>query len=126
MVTEFLKNILIVGAGSFVGGSVRYAISLALKGVVHCFPWATLTVNMAGCFLIGLFYGLLAKTTDGTSEMALFLTVGLCGGFTTFSTFSKEILLMLQGGNLWLGTAYIVASVVVGVLLTALGVYITR
>jgi len=123
---ELLRNILAVGAGSFLGGSLRYLVSLAYKGVGKGFPWATLTVNLAGCFLIGLLWGIFSKNATEGSSWALFLTVGLCGGFTTFSTFSKEALMMLQGGNIWGFAGYIAVSVIAGIGLVALGYCLTR
>ena len=122
---EFIKTILAVGAGSFLGGAGRYLVSLALKGIKG-FPWATLAVNLAGCFLIGLLWGVFSKNGTEGSNWALFLTVGLCGGFTTFSTFSKEALVMLQGGNIWGFAGYIAVSVVVGIALVALGYFLVR
>lgn len=126
MMTETLKAILAVGSGSFVGGALRYLISLAMKGVSKGFPWATLVVNIAGCLLIGLLWGWLSRTSQMESNLALFLTVGLCGGFTTFSTFSKEALTLLQGGNVWGFAGYVVASVVVGILFVALGYMVAK
>ena len=122
---EHIKTILAVGAGSFLGGAGRYLVSLALKGIKG-FPWATLAVNLAGCFLIGLLWGVFSKNGTEGSNWALFLTVGLCGGFTTFSTFSKEALVMLQGGNIWGFAGYIAVSVVVGIALVALGYFLVR
>ena len=58
MVSDIIKNIAVVGAGSFIGGAARYLVSLVMKGVGKGFPWATLAVNLAGCFLIGLLWGL--------------------------------------------------------------------
>ncbi|MCR5244202.1 MAG: fluoride efflux transporter CrcB [Bacteroidales bacterium] len=115
-----------VGAGSFIGGSARYLVSLMMKSVGKGFPWATLIVNLAGCFLIGLLWGVFSRSSSEGSSWALFLTVGLCGGFTTFSTFSKEALMMLQSGNIWLFAGYVALSVVAGVALVATGYYLLR
>ena len=126
MVSDIIKNIAIVGAGSFIGGAARYLVSLAMKGVSKGFPWATLTVNVLGCFLIGLLWGYFSRGADEGSTWALFLTVGVCGGVTTFSTFSKEALMMLQAGNIWGFAAYIAVSVIAGVALVALGYCLMR
>lgn len=126
MVSDIIKNIVVVGAGSFIGGAGRYLVSLLMKGVGKGFPWATLAVNLVGCFLIGLLWGLFSRTASEGSNWALFLTVGLCGGFTTFSTFSKEALMMLQSGNIWGFVGYVAFSVVVGIALVALGYFLVR
>lgn len=123
---DLIKTILAVGAGSFLGGAGRYLVSLVLKGVSKGFPWATLAVNLVGCFLIGLLCGILSKNGSEGSNWALFLTVGLCGGFTTFSTFSKEALVMLQAGNIWGFAGYVSISVIAGVALVALGYFLVR
>ena len=124
--TELLKTILAVGAGSFLGGAGRYLVSLAMKSVSKGFPWSTLAVNLVGCFLIGLLWGVFSKNGTEGSNWALFLTVGLCGGFTTFSTFSKEALVMLQGGNVWGFAGYVAISVIAGIALVALGYFLVR
>ena len=126
MVSDIVKNIVAVGAGSFIGGSARYLVSLMMKSVGKGFPWATLIVNLAGCFLIGLLWGVFSRSSSEGSNWALFLTVGLCGGFPTFSTFSKEALMMLQSGNIWLFAGYVALSVVAGVALVATGYYLFR
>ena len=123
---ELIKTILAVGVGSFLGGAGRYLLSLAIKGISKGFPWATLAVNLVGCFLIGLLWGVFSKNGTEGSNWALFLTVGFCGGFTTFSTFSKEALVMLQSGNLWGFVGYIAGSVFVGIALVALGYFLVR
>ncbi|MBQ5663881.1 MAG: fluoride efflux transporter CrcB [Bacteroidaceae bacterium] len=117
MMMDIVKNIFIVGLGSFIGGGGRYFISMAMKGLSGGFPWGTLLVNLLGCFMIGLFAGYFNKDANVT----LFLTYGICGGFTTFSTFSRESLIMLQGGNYWGVISYVAISVVVGIILTACG-----
>lgn len=126
MVADIIKNVLLVGAGSFIGGAARYLVSLALKNASKGFPWATLLVNLAGCFLIGLLWGMFSKSTAVESNWALFLTVGFCGGFTTFSTFSKEALMMLQSGNIWGFAGYIGISVAAGIALVALGYFLVK
>ena len=87
---------------------------------------ATLIVNLVGCFLIGLLLGVFGKNGTEGSNWALFLTVGLCGGFTTFSTFSKEALVMLQAGNIWGFAGYVAISVIAGIALVALGFFLVR
>jgi len=126
MVADIIKNVLLVGAGSFIGGAARYLVSLALKNASKGFPWATLLVNLAGCFLIGLLWGMFSKSATEGSNWALLLTVGLCGGFTTFSTFSKEALMMLQSGNIWGFAGYIGISVAAGIALVALGYFLVK
>ena len=123
---ELIKTILAVGAGSFLGGAGRYLVSLVMKSISQRFPWATLVVNLVGCFLIGLLWGVFSKNGTEGSNWALFLTVGLCGGFTTFSTFSKEALVMLQGGNVWGFAGYVAISVIAGIALVALGYFLVR
>lgn len=125
MLADVIKNILAVGAGSFIGGIARYLISLVMKGISKGFPLATLAVNLLGCFIIGLLWGILSRNASESTSWGLFLTVGLCGGFTTFSTFSKEALTMLQTGQIWGFTSYIALSVLAGIALVALGCYIT-
>lgn len=120
---DIIKNIAVVGAGSFIGGMARYLVSVLMKGIGKGFPWATLAVNLAGCFLIGLLWGIFSRSASEGGKWALFLTVGLCGGFTTFSTFSKEALMMLQSGNFWVFAGYIALSVIAGIAFVALGYY---
>ena len=126
MLPDIIKNILSVGVGSFIGGIGRYLISHAMKGVSKGFPWATLAVNLSGCLMIGLLWGFLSRNASEGTSWGLFLTVGLCGGFTTFSTFSKEALTMLQAGQTWGFVSYITMSVLAGIALAALGYYIAR
>ena len=123
MLSDIIKNIAIVGAGSFIGGAARHLVSLMLKDAGKVFPWATFIVNLVGCFIIGLLWGLFSRTANEGNNWALFLTVGLCGGFTTFSTFSKEALIILQSVNFWGFVGYIALSVSAGVALVAKGNY---
>ena len=79
-------------------------------------------VNLLGCFAIGLLYGAFSKTGSITEDWKLFLTVGICGGFTTFSSFSYENIKMLQQGQAPQALMYLSLSVVLGLLLTYVGI----
>lgn len=96
---------------------MRYAVQLLIheRMTPHGFPWATLTVNVTGSFLIGLFYALSAKM-GLPDEVRLFLTAGLCGGFTTFSTFSNDSLELLRQGEGSLFVVYAIVSFSMGIL----------
>lgn len=126
MFSDIIKNIALIGAGSFIGGAARYLVSLMMKGISKGFPWATLAANLLGCFLIGLLWGVFSRSASEGSNWALFLTVGFCGGFTTFSTFSKEALMMLQAGNFWGFAGYVGISVIAGIALVASGYFMVR
>ena len=115
-----MKAILIVGLGSFLGGSFRYLISLLLQNKLQVFPWNTFAVNLAGCFLIGLVYGM-ADRNGMSDSMKLFLGTGLLGGFTTFSAFSMESLRLLQLNLFTNAILYILCSLILGLGLTYLG-----
>ena len=122
---NILRNILLVGAGSFVGGGIRYVFSILMK-YSGGFPWATFTVNLLGCLLIGLLWGVFSKYNDASHQLMLLLCVGFCGGFTTFSTFSKESLQLLQAGNWACLSLYVAGSVILGLLLVAVGYQIAK
>ena len=126
MLPDTIRNIIAVGAGSFIGGIARYLVSLVMKGISKGFPWATLVVNLLGCLIIGVLWGFLNRNTSESPSWGLFLTVRLCGGFTTFSTFSKEALTMLQTGQIWGFASYIALSIFAGIALVAIGYYLFR
>ena len=126
MVSDIIKNTLFIGCGSFLGGAARYLVSIAMKTVGKGFPWGTLVVNLVGCLFIGLLWGFFSKNSNESSSWALFMTVSICGGFTTFSTFSKEALMMLQAGNFFSLLAYVAISVIAGIALVAAGYYLVR
>lgn len=102
-------------AGSALGGGLRYMFSLWLRAAAGTFPFATFAVNVVGCFVIGLVSGLPAGAGLNPASRLL-LTTGLCGGFTTFSTFSNESLQLLRDGHTALAAAYIGLSLTLGLL----------
>lgn len=114
--TDMTRILIAVFLGGGLGSLMRYGVQsfLHLHITPFTFPWATLGVNVAGSFLIGLFYALSARL-GLSEETRLFLTTGLCGGFTTFSTFSHEGLGMLRQGSYLPFLAYVTASVALGV-----------
>ena len=122
-----IKSLCLVGLGSFVGGALRYLISSWMKNACsQSFPWGTLMVNLVGCFLIGVIFALFSRFCSTSHPWCLLLTTGLCGGFTTFSTFANESLQMLQNGQ-WGGfITYVSISVIAGISLTALGYWVGK
>lgn len=119
-----IKDIILVGIGSGIGGVCRYLISFFTSHAQSGIPWNTFTANVIGCLLIGLLWGVTSRFQNLSPAFSLLLMVGFCGGFTTFSTFSKEGLTMLQTNNYTLFSLYTLSSVVLGIAAVALG-YIT-
>lgn len=115
-----LLNCIMVGCGGFVGSVLRYLCGLIRVPAID-FPLITLGINFVGSFAIMFFAGLFANSTIMDERTMLFLRVGLCGGFTTFSTFSAETLILLEGGNTFAAVAYALASCVLCVLAAFLG-----
>ena len=121
------KSLLGGGVGSFIGGVLRYSVSVLMRGLCgQGFPWGTLLVNLVGCFAFGVIFALFGRYGSTNSGWCLLLTTGVCGGFTTFSTFANESVQMLQNGN-WPGfVGYVATSIVVGFALVALGYWIIK
>lgn len=113
-----MRIILFIGLGSFIGGISRYLISLYIhsKGF-SAFPYGTLTVNILGCFLIGILYGI-AEKSGLPNEWRLFLVTGVLGGFTTFSAFSYETISLMRDGQSGAALLYVMGSVIFGLLAT--------
>ena len=123
-----IKNILLVAAGGAAGSVVRYLLSKALQGsAMGTFPLGTMAANLLGCLLIGVVYGL--AEGDGApvgADLKLLLTVGFCGGFTTFSTFMNESLTLVKAGDALTAALYVGASVALGLLAVLAGLYLTK
>jgi fluoride exporter len=114
--------VLIIGVGGFLGTIARYlGVQLIDNKLNSSFPWGTLLVNLTGCFLIGLIYGLNSKNELLAKNWRLFLTTGFCGGYTTFSAFALENILMIHQKAIPSAVIYIFASVIVGLLATLAG-----
>lgn len=121
------RSIFLVGIGGFLGSVARYLVAVIFAGYLpSTFPFATLTVNIVGCFLIGVLFALSDRGNILSPEWRIFLTTGFCGGFTTFSTFSYENLRLMQDGEfLYLGLNVLI-SVVVCFAATYLGILLIK
>lgn len=114
-----LKNFLLVGLGGGLGSMMRYGIAVIMN--TRLFPYATLAVNIAGSFIIGVVFALSIRQEPLADNWKLFLATGICGGFTTFSAFSLENMGLLQSGKYGLALTYIAASIILGIAATFLG-----
>lgn len=123
-----LRTILLVGSGGFIGSVMRYLVQYYMeKSLTSTFPWGTFIANIVGSFIIGVVFALAEKGNLMNAEWRIFLAVGICGGFTTFSSFAYNNLTMLNerawgslflniGGNLFLG----ILAVYLGIILIRL------
>ena len=116
-----------ISAGAIIGANLRYLVGLwASQRWGAGFPYGTLLVNVIGCLLIGLFYGLGATRLNITPELRLFFAVGFLGAFTTFSSFGYESISMLRSGDLLLGVLNIAANNLAGLLAVVIGLWLAR
>lgn len=111
-----IQYILAVAAGGALGAVVRYLVAIGSGRLFGTdFPWGTLIINVTGSFLIGLFTALFATRWNLPQAARIFLTVGICGGYTTFSTFSLDAWYLVERGQSWASGIYMIASVVLSV-----------
>ena len=117
-----LKQILLIGTGGFIGSVARYFVSkLNLTVDLFAIPVGTLTVNILGSLLIGFLAGIATKSPILSADLRLLLMVGLCGGFTTFSSFTNENLTLMHNGQFLSVLLYTGLSIFLGFLAVYLG-----
>jgi fluoride exporter len=122
-----MKTFLLIGSGSAAGGICRHFVQVFMAKMVGVqFPFGTFLVNLSGCFVIGLLYGLADRYAWLSMEWRLLLITGVCGGYTTFSSFSYEAVSLLRQGSILYFILYAAGSVVLGVLATAVGMLAIR
>lgn len=121
------KSLIFVGLGSCVGGMARYLLSRFVQQLsLSTFPFGTMSVNILGCFAIGIFYALFEREQFLNTYWKLFLTVGFCGGFTTFSTFINENYLLVKDDNFFSVIIYAASSIFLGFLMLYVGYWLVR
>lgn len=119
-----LKDILWVGAGSAIGGISRYAAGKWISTITNwAFPLSTFSINIVGSFIIGLLLGWHQKNGFNPSTL-LFLSTGFCGGFTTFSTFSLENIVLIKQGQIGIALMYMTASLLLGLAAVYIGMMV--
>lgn len=118
-----LRSLLLVGAGGAAGSMARYAMGLLVGRLIsHPYPYATFIVNITGCFIIGLLFGLTQRNPAFHADWWLVLATGFCGGFTTFSTFALEGNNLLKGQQTGMMLLYTALSLVLGLVLCHIGI----
>ncbi len=122
-----IKNILLVLAGSAIGGTVRYAVAVYVQAKNSLdFPLGTVIINVLGCLAIGMVYAITARNPQSSPTIRLLLATGFCGGFTTFSAFAFENLELLKSGQYLTALTYVILSVVLGIVAVFLGAYLFK
>lgn len=116
-----LQNYLLVFIGGGVGAACRFLVKEVISHLHPDFPLATFAVNVFGSFLIGVFYALSLKSSRFDPAIWLLLTTGIMGGFTTFSSFSLEFMILIQEGKASTATIYAVLSVILSLLFVFVG-----
>jgi len=122
-----IRTLLLIGTGGFLGSISRFLASRFMQNYYpSAFPFGTFFVNITGCLLIGLIYGFSERSNLLTPGWKMFLAVGFCGGFTTFSTFANENLALIRDGEFYHFLIYTGLSVFLGIAATFFGVVVTK
>lgn len=119
-----IKQLLWVGIGGGMGSMLRFLVSVVTnKFVQGTFPWPTLLVNLSGCFLIGILVSIVTQPPYTDNNMRFLLITGFCGGYTTFSTFANENMVLFENQQYLMAIGYTLLSVVMGVALVWAGMW---
>ena len=120
-------QVLLVAFGGAIGSVLRYYVGIwGLRLGGPAFPWGTLTVNIVGSFVIGVFAEVITRKFGGSADLRLLLMTGLVGGFTTFSAFSLDTIALMERGNVGVALLYIFVSVAVSLVAVFAGLSLVR
>lgn len=121
------RILILIGVGGLLGSVSRYLAAVFFTKIFSsAFPYGTFVVNVVGCLLIGIIYGLSERFSWVTPEWRIFLASGFCGGFTTFSSFAYENIKLLQSGEYFIFAVYSISSFVLGLLAAFAGLLLTK
>ena len=122
-----MAALLLVAIGGAIGASLRHLVgAAALRTLGPSFPWGTMGINVAGSLAMGLLAGALARRSDVSEAMRLFVGVGLLGGFTTFSAFSLDVVVLWERSEAGAAMFYAAGSVVLSILALFAGLWLAR
>ncbi|MBZ9604605.1 fluoride efflux transporter CrcB [Phyllobacterium chamaecytisi] len=122
-----MNAILLVASGGAIGSVARYLVGVGMaRAFGVAFPYGTLAVNVIGGFLMGLFIELLARRFEGSPELRLFIAIGILGGFTTFSSFSLDVAVLWERGELAIALFYMLANVILSIGALFFGLWLAR
>ena len=116
-----LKEVIAVFIGGGLGSVLRFLVNKIEIISDNNFPYSTFMSNFLGCLILGIVLGYFIKNENTNSMLFVFLTVGICGGFTTFSSFSNESLQLIQNGEIFTFLAYLLGSLVIGIMSVYMG-----
>jgi CrcB protein len=126
-ITNVMQRLLLIGLAGLIGTLIRFEVSeIASRRIGESFPWGTLIVNVAGCFLAGFLFYVVQERALVSETMRLTIMVGFLGGFTTFSSFGLQTFTLLKSGQIGLGLLNVAVSNLVGITVVWLGYSIGR
>ncbi len=121
------RILILIGTGGLIGSIARYLTAVYFTKVFpSAFPYGTFIVNIVGCLVIGLIFGFSEKYSWLTQEWRFFLATGLCGGYTTFSSFAYENIKLIQEGNFLVFALYSIGSFALGLIAVYVGLILTK
>ncbi|KZL21163.1 putative fluoride ion transporter CrcB [Pseudovibrio axinellae] len=122
-----MKELILIALGGGTGAVCRHLVSMAgLRLLGSSFPWGTITVNILGSLLMGVFVEVLAQRMNASSELRYLIATGFLGGFTTFSTFSLDVAVLWERGEPFTAALYVMGSLFFSVSALFAGLYLTR